>query len=63
MKSGPVVVSVQGVTKIFRVPTHRATTFKERATHPLRMNSYQRLLALDGRRHPWTRHPQGDRPP
>jgi ABC-type polysaccharide/polyol phosphate transport system ATPase subunit len=47
MKSGPVVVSVQGTSKVFRVPTHRVTTFKERVMHPLRMNSYHRLRALD----------------
>jgi ABC-type polysaccharide/polyol phosphate transport system ATPase subunit len=47
MRAAPTVVSAQGVSKVFRVPTHRVTTFKERAMHPLRMNSYQRLLALD----------------
>ena len=47
MKGGPTVVSVERVRKTFRVPTHRVNTFKERALHPLRMNSYQTLRALD----------------
>ena len=47
MQRGPTVVSVEGVRKTFRVPTHRVNTFKERALHPLRMNSYHTLLALD----------------
>jgi len=47
MHGGPTIVSVEGVTKVFRVPAHRVTTFKERALHPLRMTSYQGLRALD----------------
>jgi ABC-type polysaccharide/polyol phosphate transport system ATPase subunit len=47
MQGGPTVVSVQGIRKTFRVPTHRVNSFKERALHPFRMNTYQPLLALD----------------
>src|SRR6185503_723983 len=43
----PVVVSVEDVSKTFRIPKHRVTTFKERALHPLRRTSYDRFKALD----------------
>jgi ABC-type polysaccharide/polyol phosphate transport system ATPase subunit len=40
-------VSVEGVSKTFRVPRHRVNTFKERALHPFRMDTYERFKALD----------------
>ena len=48
MNGNPVVVSVEDVSKTFRIPKHRVTTFKERALHPLRRTSYDRFKALDG---------------
>jgi ABC-type polysaccharide/polyol phosphate transport system ATPase subunit len=48
MQGGQTVVSVEDVCKTFRIPTHRVTTFKERALHPFRMTSYNRFQALEG---------------
>jgi ABC-type polysaccharide/polyol phosphate transport system ATPase subunit len=42
----PVAIEVRGLRKTFRIPEHRMTTFKERATHPLTRIAYRRLDAL-----------------
>src|SRR3954465_3387609 len=47
MQRGRTAISVEGVSKRFRVPTHRVNSFKERALHPFRMNTYHQLLALE----------------
>jgi ABC-type polysaccharide/polyol phosphate transport system ATPase subunit len=39
-------VTVQNVSKTFRIPHHSATTLKERVLHPLRRTSYESLEAL-----------------
>ncbi len=44
----PVVIEVRGLRKQFRIPEHRMTTFKERATHPLTRIEYRELQALTG---------------
>ncbi len=44
----PVVMEVRGLRKSFRIPEHRMTTFKERATHPLTRTEYRDLEALRG---------------
>jgi ABC-2 type transport system ATP-binding protein len=41
-----VVIEVRGPCKTFRIPEHRMTTFKERATHPLTRIEYRELRAL-----------------
>jgi ABC-type polysaccharide/polyol phosphate transport system ATPase subunit len=43
----PTVISVSGVHKSFRMPTHRVETLKERALHPLRSAEYAELRALE----------------
>ena len=48
IESGPVVVEVRDVQKIFRIPEQRVDSIKERAVHPLRRNPYRELKALDG---------------
>ncbi len=40
-------ISVQGVTKRFRIPMDRSTTLKYRVTHPISTARYRELLALD----------------
>src|SRR4051812_40687756 len=47
MQRARTAISVEGVSKRFRVPTHRVNTFKERALHPFRMDSYRPLVALE----------------
>ena len=42
----PVVIEARGVEKTFRIPTHRITSFKERAVHPLTPIEYRELRAL-----------------
>jgi ABC-type polysaccharide/polyol phosphate transport system ATPase subunit len=42
-----VAIEVRGLSKKFRVPEHRITTFKERATHPLTRIEYRELRALN----------------
>ena len=44
----PVVISVEGLKKSFKIPLHRVESFKERAVHPLRKTEYRELKALDG---------------
>ena len=41
-----VAVSVQGLSKQFRVPSEQMHTIKERVLHPLRTNTYETLHAL-----------------
>jgi ABC-type polysaccharide/polyol phosphate transport system ATPase subunit len=45
--SAEFAVSVEGVSKEFRLPHEQVHTLKERALHPLRRSSEDRLLALD----------------
>src|SRR5262245_62092644 len=42
----PFAVSVRDVSKAFRLPRDQMHTLKERALHPLRRSSYDRLEAL-----------------
>lgn len=43
---GPSVVSIEGVSKTFRLPHQQYTTLKERALHPLRRTTYDELRAV-----------------
>ena len=43
---GPIVIEARAVRKTFHIPDHRVDSLKERATHPLRRNSYRKLEAL-----------------
>jgi ABC-type polysaccharide/polyol phosphate transport system ATPase subunit len=43
----PVAVSVERVSKAFRLPHQRYSTFKERALHPFAARTYDELRALD----------------
>jgi ABC-type polysaccharide/polyol phosphate transport system ATPase subunit len=45
---GPLAVSVEGVSKRFRLPTERMHTLKERVLHPRRSTGYRDFRALDG---------------
>jgi ABC-2 type transport system ATP-binding protein len=42
----PLAVDVQGVSKTFRIPSHRVDSFKERAVHPFARLAYRELQAL-----------------
>src|SRR5215210_367507 len=42
------VVTVESVSKTFRVPVEQVHTLKERALHPLRRTTYEPLHALRG---------------
>ena len=42
----PVVISVEGVNKTFRIPLHKVESIKERAVHPFRRHQYRELHAL-----------------
>ena len=42
----PVVIEASGVSKTFRVPTHRIDSLKERAVHPFTRLAYRDLHAL-----------------
>ena len=42
-----VAVSIEGVSKAFRLPHERVHTLKERLVHPLRRRSFERLQALE----------------
>jgi len=48
LAASPVVISVAGLKKSFKIPLHRVESFKERAVHPLRKTEYRELKALDG---------------
>jgi ABC-type polysaccharide/polyol phosphate transport system ATPase subunit len=43
----PAAITVGGVSKTFRLPRQRYSTFKERALHPLRSREIDELRALD----------------
>jgi ABC-type polysaccharide/polyol phosphate transport system ATPase subunit len=43
---GPVAIDVQGVEKVFRIPTHRVSRLKERLVNPLARPEYRHLHAL-----------------
>jgi ABC-type polysaccharide/polyol phosphate transport system ATPase subunit len=44
--TGPKAISVEGVSKTFRLPHQQYTTLKERALHPLRSTTYDELRAV-----------------
>ena len=44
---GPLAVSVEGVAKEFRLPHEQVSTLKERALHPFRRTTVDRLHALE----------------
>jgi ABC-type polysaccharide/polyol phosphate transport system ATPase subunit len=44
--SGPAAISVEGVSKTFRLPHQQYSTLKERALHPLRSTEYDELHAV-----------------
>ncbi len=46
LASAPAAVSVEGVSKSFRLPHQQYQTLKERALHPLRSSTYEELHAL-----------------
>jgi ABC-type polysaccharide/polyol phosphate transport system ATPase subunit len=45
-QTGPLAVTVEGVSKAFAIPHERAHTLKERVLHPLRRAGSERLRAL-----------------
>jgi ABC-type polysaccharide/polyol phosphate transport system ATPase subunit len=45
-RDAPVVIDVQNVSKIFRIPEQRVDTLKERVTHPMSRMAYRELHAL-----------------
>jgi ABC-2 type transport system ATP-binding protein len=42
----PLAIEARGIGKTFRIPTHRITSLKERAVHPLARPEYRELRAL-----------------
>jgi len=44
--SGPLAIDVAGLDKTFRIPSHRITSFKERAVHPFAGPDYRELNVL-----------------
>jgi ABC-type polysaccharide/polyol phosphate transport system ATPase subunit len=46
--AGPPAVEVDGLSKAFKLPHQRYSTFKERALHPLRSRTFDTLRAVDG---------------
>src|SRR5277367_6901033 len=44
--TAPVAVSVESVSKTFRLPHQQYSTLKERALHPLRRTTYDELRAV-----------------
>jgi ABC-type polysaccharide/polyol phosphate transport system ATPase subunit len=44
--AAPAAVSIEGVSKTFRLPHQQYSTLKERALHPLRSNTYDELHAV-----------------
>jgi ABC-type polysaccharide/polyol phosphate transport system ATPase subunit len=46
--SAPVVIEVSGVEKVFRVPSHRVDTLRERVVRPWRRAEFRELAALRG---------------
>jgi ABC-type polysaccharide/polyol phosphate transport system ATPase subunit len=47
MTAGPNAIEVRNLSKVFRIPTNRVLTLKQRVLHPLRRSAYRALLALD----------------
>src|SRR5580704_3561824 len=45
-RGGPAAVSLEGVSKTFRLPHQQYSTLKERALHPLRSTTYDELHAV-----------------
>lgn len=45
-QTGPAAVSLEGVSKTFRIPHQQYSTLKERALHPLRSTEYDELHAF-----------------
>ena len=45
-RDDPVVIEARGVEKVFKIPTHRIDSFKERAVHPFARQAYRELRAL-----------------
>ncbi len=43
---GPAAVSIEGVSKTFRLPHQQYSTLKERALHPFRSTDYDELHAV-----------------
>jgi ABC-type polysaccharide/polyol phosphate transport system ATPase subunit len=43
----PAAVTIEGVSKVFRLPHQRYSTLKERALHPLRSRTFDELRAVD----------------
>jgi ABC-type polysaccharide/polyol phosphate transport system ATPase subunit len=46
--TAPVAISIENVSKTFRLPHRQYTTLKERALHPLRSTTYDELHAVKG---------------
>lgn len=47
IRSAPTAIRAEGLSKVFRIPRHRATTLKERALHPLRRIPFEEMRAVD----------------
>jgi ABC-type polysaccharide/polyol phosphate transport system ATPase subunit len=47
LAQAPIAVEVERLSKTFKLPHHRYSTFKERALHPFRTRSYDALNAVD----------------
>jgi ABC-type polysaccharide/polyol phosphate transport system ATPase subunit len=45
--NAPLAIEVRGVSKAFRIPTHRVDSLRERVTHPLQRQEFRTLNALD----------------
>ncbi|MCW3028958.1 MAG: transporter related protein, partial [Solirubrobacterales bacterium] len=43
----PVALSIEGVSKTFRLPHQQYSTLKERALHPFRSTEYDELHAVE----------------
>ena len=48
LRDAPVAIEARGVEKIFKIPTHRIDSFKERVVHPFARPDYRVLSALRG---------------
>jgi ABC-2 type transport system ATP-binding protein len=46
-QAAPVTIEVRDLSKTFRIPKHRITSFKERAVRPFAQPEYRELRALD----------------
>jgi ABC-type polysaccharide/polyol phosphate transport system ATPase subunit len=47
LADAPTAVEVERLSKTFKLPHHRYSTFKERAVHPFRTRTYDELHAVD----------------